>query len=487
VADVEAGYAKENEISIEVRGIEPVPPSQRYGKPWRLFFVWFAPQLTMTSFFIGALGPAFGLGFGPSLAMVVLGNLLGAIPLAYLSTWGPKTGLAQLPLSRTAFGRAIKLPAILNWLSAIGWQAYNNVFASTALNLLFGVPLWVGVLLVFAGQLIISVFGYELVHQFAKYASWGLIVVFVILGIKIFGGEGTTHLESAVAGADLVGMMILMFVAAASLIFTWSTYAADYSRYLPEDSNPKQVFWAVHLGVASAAIWMEILGLLVADRVLSGGVSGASGTIQQIMGGGLLGAAGLIAIYLGIVSANSLNDYTGSLSLQAGGIKMIRPVTAALTGAISFAATLFFIYGSEDLASKTTNFLLFISYWIGAWYAIVLVDWLRRRGLVDANAVADERRLHAGTPAVIALVLGFIAAIPFSNTTFGYNFVTSNPDSPIGWLVGRISTEYLHGADLGFLVGFVVAAVVYSLSDKRRGAQEMYLPVRDTTADRVAV
>src|SRR5262245_8446550 len=88
------------DLSVERHGIGPVPEDNRYGRPGRLFTVWFAPNLTMTGVFSGTVGIALGLGFWTALAAMVLGTVVGAAPAAYLGTWGSQTGTGQLPLSR---------------------------------------------------------------------------------------------------------------------------------------------------------------------------------------------------------------------------------------------------------------------------------------------------------------------------------------------------------------------------------------------------
>ncbi len=465
------GPTREGELVIERRGIEPVPPNGRYGRVSRVFTVWFAPQISPPPFFIGALVAALGLSFSQGVFALVVANIVGTAPVAALATWGPKTGMAQMPLSRLAFGKSIMVPGVVNWATTIGWQAFNNVFGATALNLLFHVPFWIALLLIFAGQAILSVAGYEAVHIFEKWMTYVLGVVFLYLMIKILTGAGTTALPSTLKGADLIGMMVLMIAIAGSYVYGWAPYAADYSRYLPENTSKSAVFWNTFLGIGVASLWMELLGLAVAGKVLAGGTLGTSATIRDLMGPTVLGWIGLVAIYLGTVAVNAVNDYTGSLSLQAAGVRLARPVAAGLTGLASFGLSLWFLYGSESLPNKAENFLLFLVYWISAWLGVVTVDWIRRKGRVNVTAISDFSRLPAGIPALVAFVLGFAASIPFSNTTAGYNFVVSHP----GWryLIGWFPANPLHQADLGFVVGFVVSAVVYAALSRREAESEL--------------
>ena len=80
------------DLAIETHGITPIPEDNRYGTPRRLFTVWFAPQMNMTGVFTGSLAIVFGLGFWLGLLAMVIGTVLGSLPVAYLSTWGPRTG-----------------------------------------------------------------------------------------------------------------------------------------------------------------------------------------------------------------------------------------------------------------------------------------------------------------------------------------------------------------------------------------------------------
>jgi NCS1 family nucleobase:cation symporter-1 len=89
----------------------PIPEDQRYGSSWRNFTVWFAPNMELSGVFTGTLAFTLGLGFWSGFVAIVIGVVLGAVPVALLATLGPKTGMAQLPLARLPFGRSISLPA----------------------------------------------------------------------------------------------------------------------------------------------------------------------------------------------------------------------------------------------------------------------------------------------------------------------------------------------------------------------------------------
>jgi cytosine/uracil/thiamine/allantoin permease len=123
---------------------------------------------------------------------------------------------------------------------------------------------------------------------------------------------------------------------------------------------------------------------------------------------------------------------------------------------------------------------------------VVAVDWYRRRGQVDVASLDRYTKrtggvvMHGGIPALIAMIVGFIAALPVSNTTIGYNFITGHPHSPLRFLFGQFSIVDMHGVDLGFLVGFVVSAGLYVLLDRRTGSQVPFLPGGTARAGAIA-
>jgi NCS1 family nucleobase:cation symporter-1 len=441
---------REGDLSIEGHGMEPIPESARYGSVNRIFTVWFTPNLVPAAFFIGTLVTLdfLKLGFVTSLLAIVVGNLVGAFFVALLSTMGPRLGLAQLPAARLPFGKSIVLPAVLNWLSTIGWDGINSLFGAYALTILIpGLPFLAGLLVIVLCQAVLGIFGYEAIHTFEKYAAIVLGVMFVILTITILG-KADTNLTDGFTGLDQVGAFVAMVAIVASFVLAWCLYASDYSRYLAPETSSRKVFWYTMAGLVLASAWLEVLGLLVATKA-TGGES--SQTIYDVLGGsGAVASLAMVAIAIGTVAVNAMNDYTGSLSLQAAGLRIKRIYSAAVVGVLGFLFTL--VLNTGDFATNFTNFLLFISYWISPFVGVVLADWLLRRQQADANSVVDFSRLPSGTLALVALVVGFAVGIPFQNSSLGYawgppfNYITSN---------------YLHGADLAYYVGGAVAFLIY--------------------------
>jgi NCS1 family nucleobase:cation symporter-1 len=444
--------SREGDFTIEAHGMEPIPETARYGSVSRVFTVWFTPNLVPAAFFIGTLVTLdfLKLGFVTSLLAIVVGNLVGSYFVALLSTMGPKLGLAQMPAARLPFGKSIIVPGLLNWLSTIGWDGINSVFGAIAITILIpALPFWVALLIIIAVQALLGIVGYEAIHTFEKWMAVVLGVMFVILTISIFG-QADTSLTDGFAGADQIGAFIAYVAIVASFVLAWSLYASDYSRYLPPTTDTRKVFWYTLGGMAIASGWLEILGLLVASKA-TGGES--SDTIFAVLGGdgNIIAMLAMVAIAIGTIAVNAMNDYTGSLSLQAAGLRIPRVYSAAAVAVLGFLFTLYLQY-SGDFAGNFFNFLLFISYWISPFVGVVLADWWLRGRKADPWSIVDFAKLPMGTIALVALVVGFIVGIPFQNSTLGYD---------IGGIFNFVTVTYLHGADLAYYVGGAVAFLIY--------------------------
>lgn len=433
------------DMAIETHGIAPVPPDNRYGNARRLFTVWFAPQVNMTVVFTGTLGIVLGLGFWLGLLAMVIGTVIGSLAVGYLSTWGPRTGTAQLPNARMAFGGTVAVVAVIQWVSSIAWDGLVGLFGGEALSGLLGIPFWLAVLVVLAAQGIVGVFGYEVIHRVQAVMTVILSIVFVVFAVKLVGGHEVIA-PPTVSGADLTGAFVLEVTIALSLAISWASYASDYSRYLPVSTPRKAVFGYTFGGLALAYIAVQALGIAAAGVLTDQTTQG----IRTIMGGGALGTVALMAIVLGSVASNAMNDYSGSLALQTVGVKVRRPLSAIVVAAIAFALILWLHSG--DATTRYSHFqsvLLFVSYWVPAFVAIVAIDWRHRSAGRDItapiNPALEVTPRGDAVAALVTFLVAFAAAVPFMHTNL---------------IVGSAANA-LHGADLAYFVNFVVAAAIY--------------------------
>jgi len=443
----------EGDLSIEGRGIEAIPENARYGSVNRVFTVWFTPNLVPAAFFIGLLA-GFGflqIGFVSGLLAIVVGNLVGAALVGLMSQMGPATGMAQIPLSRLAYGKSIVVPGVLNWLSCIGWDGINSVFGAAALSILTGLPFIASLVILVAIQAGLSIVGHEAIHLFEKWMAIVLAIMFAILTVAIAGHASTGMARTdGMSGLDGIGAFILYTSITASFVVAWSLYASDYSRYLPKAAPSSRVFWLTVLGLTLSAGWIEALGLLVADQAAEGG---AVDTINSILSGSIFAPLAMVAIAIGTIAVNAMNDYTGSLSLQAAGLRIPRVYSAGAVAILGFLFTLYLNDG--NLAGKFESYLLFILYWVTPWAGVVLADWWMRGRKADVSRLADYASLPSGVVGLVALIVGFVVSLPFQTSSFGGEIATATGLPINAW------AATLHYADFAFVIGFVVSFAVY--------------------------
>ena len=427
------------DLSVETHGIAPIPEADRYGRPGRMFTVWFAPQVTMTGVFTGTLAIVLGLGFWLGLLAMTIGTVLGSLVVAYLCTWGPRTGTAQLPNSRMAFGPAVVLPAALQWVSSIAWDGLVGLFGGEALARLLGIPFWAAVLIVLALQGAVGFFGYELIHRVQAVLTVVLFATFLVLAVKLVGGHPMVT-PPTVQGADLAGAFVLEVTIALSLAISWASYASDFSRYLPAQSSSVKVFCYSFAGIVTAYLFVQGIGIAGADLLADHTAEG----VHAVMGGGVLGAVALLAIALASIGSSAMNDYSGSLALQTLGVRVRRPLSAVVVTVLAFALIMWL--HANDTATRFTDVLLLVGYWIPAFVAIVVIDWLLRvDGRRTITPAAEPTAGADAVAAVVVFVAAYVAAIPFMNTSL---------------IQGAVARAW-HGADTAYFVNFLVAVLLY--------------------------
>jgi NCS1 family nucleobase:cation symporter-1 len=439
---------------VEPGGIEPIPADRRHGSPWQLFATWTSPNLEFATIFVGVIAVLFfGLSFWQAVAALLLGNFLGSLSQGLLSTWGPREGLAQMLLGRTAFGFwGNILPASLNTaMAGLGWFAVNSISGAFALATLTGWNPILTLAIVVVVEVTVAFVGHDIVQLFERYAMFILGAIFLIAGIYILSQADT----SAPAGGDgsggFGGFAGFMLATGAAFGYTagWNPYAADYTRYLPAKTSRKTIGFAAGLGNFVSTSFLMIVGAASATIAHSGLAADASPTDTFTAGmPGWISSITLLAIAVGAVSANALNIYSGSMSFLAIGIKIPferrRAIVALGFGVLGFVIA---ILALGDAGESYENFLLVISYWIAPWLGVVLADRWLRRGTSVLALVVDEKRKYRNPAGIIA----FIVAAAISIGLF------SNQAVYVGILVKAVPEI----GDLTAIVGFVLAAVLY--------------------------
>lgn len=436
----------ERVLAVEPYSVERIPAAERHGIPFHLFPLWLGANLTIADFALGFLPIGLGLSLPLTLIALALGNVFGGALLALASSMGPRSGYPQMISGRWTFGRIGEyLPAAFNWLSTAGWFTVNNVLGSFGLRVVFpSVPFWVAALLLVVVQVMLAVFGHNLIHGYERVMSVVLGILFLIATFRALSHFSVLSAYHAKPVSPTIALFAIVLAGAFSYIASWAPYASDYSRYLPESSSRSASIMWTFLGSVIASLWLEILGALVA--ILAGSAAGNPiAALHTVMGS--FGGIAVAAVILGATAADALNLYSNSLSARALDITLPRWILAVVAGAVGLGLSL---YGSGKFSEFYTNFLLLLSYWITPWLAVLFVDFFLRRRRADER---PDNGIRWG--ALGSYLLGIAVSIPFMSTS---------------WFTGPLASRF-DGADFSYYVGFLVAGVFYWLWASTRAAE----------------
>lgn len=437
---------------FEDRTIAPVPATERYGKAYDLFTLWFGGNVTLLSVVNGALATTvFGEPFWLAVLGMAIGNLAGGMFMALHSAQGPRLGVPQMVQTRAQFGRYGALVVILPVLAMyLGFLATSLVLAGQSLNYISShISVGAGIIAVAAVSVLATVFGYKFIHSCARVMT---VVAGGVLLVTFAWIVAAHHLEPNFLQAgqpSLAGFMGTVTVAALWQL-VYAPLVCDYSRYLPAGTSARGMFWAGYGGSALGSILPMTLGALIGTQssdVLGGLTTLAHGIIVLV----------LTVFAISIVTTSAMNVYSGALSLITIGQAIFtgwlpRAVTRAIL-AVFFAALAVVpaIVSQHNLLVSYTNLILLLMYVVVPWAAISLTDfYLVRRGDYDARQLLLRNGAYGrfNLTGMGWYLAGIAIEVPLVNTAIY--------EGPVA--------RSLSGADISWIVCLAVISPLYYLA-----------------------
>src|SRR6202022_3839240 len=160
---------------IEQHTIFPIPAGERHGRARDLFTVWFGSNIMILTIVTGALATVqFQLSLIAAGFAIPIGNLVGGIFMALHAAQGPQLGVPQMVQSRGQFGSfgAIFIVALVV-VMYLGFVASNLVLGGQSLHSIAGgVSDESGIVLIALLSLAAAVYGYDLIHAYARWMTW---------------------------------------------------------------------------------------------------------------------------------------------------------------------------------------------------------------------------------------------------------------------------------------------------------------------------
>jgi NCS1 nucleoside transporter family len=455
------------EVRLDVHSIEPIPEQDKDSTGWQQFWIWAGANIAPINWALGALGIVLGLGLTETILIIVIGNIIGCAIFAALTVMGHKTGVNQMVLSRSAFGRrGGYLSSWMQFLMTMAWIGVNTYFPvvlAVAILGHFGVKdtFWIKFLVVTVIMVIqvgIGVYGFYLIRTFEKYTVPVVFGIMALMSILAWTRHGVvdwglhTKLTGAAHFSSVTGLITAIGVGWG---ISWVTWASDYSRFVPKRVSSKEVFWYSYFGMFIPTVWLAILGATIASSANS--VDPA--VLVTRVFGGLVAILVMVMVLHGPIATNILNVYSSALSAVSAGIKASRIALGILAGVVGYAVTLYFIR-APSFANSFDSWMVGLILWMSPWAGVVLTDfYLVRKQQIDVPELyADPDKSAYGDVnwvGIGAFVAGLVGGWLFE---FGL----------VGPLQGYVSKHFLEGADLSWLVGMVVAGGVYLVGMRGR-------------------
>ena len=429
--------------------------SERSGNPRSLGAAWagvlLAPGTIITGMVAagGSAGPGFALGFGG----LATGIIIGTICVALISVWGPRTGLAAMPIGRLAFGAANFLPQIFLLFSMVAYDSLNNLFGVNALADALKIPFGVALACIVAVEVVVVVFGVRLMRVLGLILSSIMLVVSIWL---IIGARDVTP-DPMPIGTNVMPAMLLAVALGLSMSVSWTVQACDLSRTLPARTSPRGVVVWVFIGMTVPLLVLTGIGAWVSTDAA---LSDPMGRISSLLGGGLPAVIALIALGTSLAVGNAFNDFSGGLSLVQLGVKLPRVAASLIITALG--VTLAIISRNTNLGTLTEDITLLAGYWTTPWLGIIIIELLARR----TDPKPWRRPILSGRAAAWAFLLGMLLLMPFTATPIGNQLAA---DSPVFAWIGWVSRNMLNGGDLAYFAGVLFGAVIYAVLRKRLG------------------
>jgi NCS1 family nucleobase:cation symporter-1 len=446
--------------------IAPVPAEGRSLSALDVGVLWNDLSLGLLVLVTGALlVPA--LGLPAAIGAIVVGSLIGCVPLAAVALAGAREGLPGMVLFRPVLGRrGSYLPSVLNVAQLLGWTSVEFWAMGRLANALsievFGLDaFWLWLALTAVACTALAIGGPVLVVKrfLERFGTWIVLGSGLLLTVELLLSGSVVRAWSQAGEGGLpfwlaVDLVIVMPV-------SWLPLVADSTRFARSERG---VFAAAFSGYAVGNAWFYALGALLV-------LNASADPSAQGIGVAILGfGAGLAALLiLGLIIGEAPNAFANIYSTAVSTLNVVPRASAAVlsvvVGALAFVLALLFTIDRYEV------FLFLIGSVFVPLAAVFLADYfVKARGRYGPELVFGARSEGLRWFALVPWIVGFLL----------YHW--SVPTGPEGWVeaVERVFTSAglpfpLLGSRLGASVPSFVVAFALSL---------LVLPRRVSTAGR---
>ncbi|MHA7189257.1 purine-cytosine permease family protein [Arthrobacter sp. MDT2-16] len=338
----------------------------------RMGMIWLAANLVVTTLLTGTLFVP-GLSWGLSVAMIVLGTLIGGSVLVLVGNMGTRTGLPTMSLTKGSFGlRGSFLPVAANVVTLMGWSWVQAMLAGVTVNFLveqatgFSSPVLFSVLC----QLLVvclAIFGHTGIARVEPWLALVILAFMAYIFTTAFLAHGPADFsaipQDAAAGWTPVAALDVVIATAIS----WTVLSAEFNRLARTQSAG---IIGSGIGYTLSTVLAMTLGATAIGYVVLEG--GEAVPFDPTVIVAAFGAPLAVVIFLSVMATNTMVVYgmVASVVNMAPSRRVTFLPTAIVLGGIS-------ILGSTWLAllNQFTAFLTVIGALFIPVFAIMIVDY----------------------------------------------------------------------------------------------------------------
>lgn len=445
--------------------LAPTKLEERTWGTYHIAALWVGMSVCIPTYMMASGMMAAGLSWWQAILNIALGNLIVLIPMQLNSHAGTKYGIPYPVFARLSFGiKGAHIAAIARAIIAAGWFGIQTWIGGGALNGVISVmsPAWGA----WSGGIWVSFFVFWGLNVFIAYKgpeaikfmeSWGAPILGILsVGLMIWAYMGVTSMGKSVA--DILSMpatyepgqfwSVFLPGLTANIGF-WATLALnipDFSRYA---KTQKDQFMGQLLGLPTTMAAFAFVGVFVtgATGIIFGEFLWDPVAVVAKIGSPIAAFLGAV----GIAVATLTTNIAANVVAPANGISNLNPkkisfrMGAVITGLAGIA-----IMPWKLLSSASA----YIFGWLGT-YAIFL-------GPLAGMYIADYYIFRKKVIDLDDLFRGEESRYWYGNGI--------NPRAIYTWilscilpLLGKIIPSLRWFADNGWIVGFILALIIYPI------------------------